>query len=115
MKVIIFMYVFVFACLFTANAGNATTPVPKPPTKVQYPPVAHQNQTNPRDCVKHPLIVKKTTTYIRPTDKTKTLAENKVVKVVPINKGANSIPHFSVLNFINFFYSKDSLDNLHVM
>lgn len=111
MKVIIFMYSFVFACLFTAHATN---PVPKPP-KVQYPPVVHPSQTNPRDCVKHPLIVKTSTVTSRPSDKTKTIAENKVVKVVPINKGANSAPHFSVLNFINFFYSKDSLDNLHVM
>lgn len=106
------MYTFVFACLLTAHA---TTPVPKPP-KVQYPPVAqHNHQVSPKDCVKHPLIVKTNTVNARPVDKTKTLAENKVVKVVPINKGANSIPHFSVLNFINFFYSKDSLDNLHVM
>ncbi len=109
------MYVFVFACLFTANAGNATNSVSKPP-KVQYPPVTqHNNQVSPKDCVKHPLIVKTNTAATRPVDKSKVVADNKVAKVVPINKGANNIPHFSVLNFINFFYSKDSLDNLHVM
>ena len=111
MKVIIFMYVFVFACLFTAHA---TTPTSTPP-KVQYPPASHQSQVNPKDCVKHPLIVKKNAVSARPADKTKIVADKAVAKVTPINKGANSIPHFSVLNFINFFYSKDSLDNLHVM
>lgn len=111
MKVIVFMYAFVFACLLSAKATN---PAPKPP-KVQYPPVAQPHQVNPKDCVKHPVIVKTNTVNARPVDKTKSIAENKVTKVVPINKGANSIPHFSVLNFINFFYSKDSLDNLHVM
>lgn len=112
MKVIIFMYVFVFACLFTARA---TTPKPtSTPPKVQYPPVSHPNQVSPKDCVKHPVIVKTNTVNTRPADKPKIVAD-KVAKVVPINKGANSIPHFSVLNFINFFYSKDSLDNLHVM
>lgn len=111
MKVIVLMYAFVFICLFTANA---VTPTPKPP-KIQYPPVAAY-QVSPKECVKHPLIVKTNSLTARPSvEKAKTVAD-KVVKVVPINKGANNtIPHFSVLNFINFFYSKDSLDNLHVM
>lgn len=109
MKVIILMYTFVFACLFSAHATN---PVSAPP-KIQYPPV-DPHQVSPKDCVKHPIIVKTNTVNVHPVDKSKTVTD-KVVKVAPINKGANSIPHFSVLNFINFFYSKDSLDNLHVM
>ena len=44
----------------------------------------------------------------------KVVAE-KVVKAVSPSRGSSSIPHFSVLNFINFFYTKDTLDNLHVM
>jgi hypothetical protein len=39
----------------------------------------------------------------------------KVVKTTAYKGGGSSIPHFSVLNLINFFYTKDTLDNLHVM
>lgn len=66
----------------------------------------HQGQ-EPKDCVKHPQIVKPRTIEKKVADK--------VVKSVPRGGGGSSIPHFSVLNFINFFYTKDTLDNLHVM
>ena len=107
MKVIVFLYALMFACLLQAKA---TTPVPKP--KAQ-PPVTHTTQTQPKDCVKHPQIVKTTPTASRAGDK-KVVVNDKVVKVIPIQRPA-SVPHFSVLNFINFFYTKDTLDNLHVM
>ena len=93
MKTIAFLYVFLFACLFKMHA---TQPQPK-------------QQPQPKDCVKHPQIVKTHT-----TEKPKLVIE-KVVPTVHVSKGGNSIPHFSVLNFINFFYSKDTLDNLRVM
>lgn len=108
MKVIVFLYAFMFVCLFKAHA---TTPVPKPKTQ---PPVNHTAQTQPKDCVKHPQIVKTVTVPQRLAEKSKPNTD-KVVKIIPINKPTNTVPHFSVLNFINFFYSKDSLDNLHVM
>lgn len=92
MKTAVFIYIFTFAFLFKMHA---TQPQPK----VQQQP--------PKDCVKHPQIVKP-----HPVEKPK-VAE-KVVKAVP-SRGGSSIPHFSVLNFINFFYTKDTLDNLHVM
>ena len=92
MKTVVFMYVFLFACLFKMHA---TQPQPKA-------------QQQPKDCVKHPQIVKS-----HPVEKPKIVAE-KVVKMAP-SRGGSSIPHFSVLNFINFFYTKDTLDNLHVM
>ncbi len=66
-------------------------------------------QQQPKDCVKHPQIVKP-----QPTEKPKVVTE-KVVKTSIAPKGNNSVRHFSVLNFINFFYTKDTLDNLHVM
>jgi hypothetical protein len=47
-------------------------------------------------------------------EKAKVVAE-KVVKTAAYKGGGSSIPHFSVLNLINFFYTKDTLDNLHVM
>ena len=94
MKAVVFIYVFFFACLFQMHA---TQPHPK----VQQP-------QPPKDCVKHPQIVK------AQPEKAKVVAE-KVVKSTTSSRGGTSIPHFSVLNFINFFYTKDTLDNLHVM
>lgn len=93
MKTVVFIYIFIFACLFKMHA---TQPQPKV-------------QQQPKDCVKHPQIVKP-----QPTEKPKVVTE-KVVKTSIAPKGNTSIPHFSVLNFIIFFYTKDTLDNLHVM
>lgn len=97
MKAVVFIYIFIFACLFKMHASQ-------PQPKVQQ---------QPKDCVKHPQIVKP-----HPVDKTvptsSTTKMEKVVKYAP-SKGSISIPHFSALNFINFFYTKDTLDNLHVM
>lgn len=92
MKAVVFMYVFLFVCLFQIHA---TTPKPK-------------FQQQPKDCVKHPQIVK------AQPEKAKVVTE-KVVRATTTSRGGTSIPHFSVLNFINFFYTKDTLDNLHVM
>ncbi|MCD6018650.1 MAG: hypothetical protein K0S53_1771 [Bacteroidetes bacterium] len=92
MKAVVFIYIFFFACLFKMHA---TQPHPK-------------TQQQPKDCVKHPQIVK------AQPEKAKIVAE-KVVKSTTSYRGGTSIPHFSVLNFINFFYTKDTLDNLHVM
>jgi hypothetical protein len=93
MKTVVFIYIFTFACLFKMHATN-------PQPKVQQ---------QPKDCVKHPQIVKP-----QSADKSKVVAE-KVVKAISPSRGSSSIPHFSVLNFINFFYTKDTLDKLHVM
>lgn len=94
MKTIAFLYVFLFVCMFKMHA---TQPTPKP-----------QQQQPPKDCVKHPQIVKT-------TEKTTPKVVVEKTTVNHTSKGGNSIPHFSVLNFINFFYSKDTLDNLRVM
>ena len=95
MKTAVFIYVFVFACLFKVHASQ-------PQPKVQQ---------QPKDCVKHPQIVKS-----QATEKAATTSPAKpVVKSSSYSRGGTSIPHFSVLNFINFFYTKDTLDNLHVM
>lgn len=93
MKTLVFIYIFLFACLFKVHATN---PQPKA-------------QQQPKDCVKHPQIVKP-----HVTEKAKVVTE-KVAKTAPYKGGGSSIPHFSVLNLINFFYTKDTLDNLHVM
>lgn len=93
MKAFVFIYIFLFVCLFKMQATQ-------PQLKTQ--------QQQPKDCVKHPQIVKPLS-----AEKPKIVAD-KMVKIVPF-RGGNSIPHFSVFNFINFFYSKDTLDNLHVM
>lgn len=114
MKVVVFLYVFTFACLLKVHAS--TPPIPK--SKMQALPTQQSHaQAQPKDCVKHPQIVRTT-----PTSTTKVLSEkakmasnDKVVKIIPIQKPLNTVPHFSVLNFINFFYTKDTLDNLHVM
>lgn len=94
MKTVIFIYIFTFACLFKIHAAQ-------PQPKVQ--------KQEPKDCIKHPQIVKP-----QSSEKQKVVAE-KVAKAVTPSRGSSSIPHFSVLNFINFFYTKDTLDNLHVM
>lgn len=93
MKAVVFIYIFIFACLFKVHATQ-----PKP--KVQQ---------QPKDCVKHPQIVKPRSEKVGSTAKTE-----KVIKYIP-SKGYGSISNYSVLNFINFFYTKDTLDNLHVM
>ena len=93
MKTIAFLYVFLFVCLFKVHA---TQPQPK-------------QQQQPKDCVKHPQIVK-----AHSVEKVKVVVE-KATTATHTSKGGNSIPHFSVLNFINFFYAKDTLDNLRVM
>lgn len=98
MKTIAFLYAFLFLCVFQMHA---TQPTPK-------------QQQPPKDCVKHPQIVK-----AQAAEKT---TSPKIVAEKPANtatqhtsRSGNSVPHFSVLNFINFFYSKDTLDNLRVM
>jgi hypothetical protein len=89
MKVLVFIYLFVFGCLFTMSA---------------------KQQPSTKDCVKHLQIVKTATVTIQ--EKTKGATPEKVVKS---SKNTNSLPHFSVFNFINFFYTKDTLDNIQVM
>ncbi len=96
MKTVAFLYVFLFACLLKAHATTPVKPQPK-------------QQQQPKDCVKHPQIVK-----ARVIEKPKAIAERSI-PTTHVSKGGNAIPHFSVLNFINFFYSKDTLDNLRVM
>ena len=92
MKAAIFIYIFTFAFLFKMQASQ-------PQPKIQQ---------QPKDCVKHPQIVMPIV-----AEKSK-IVTDKITKTAA-NKGGNSIPHFSVFNFINFFYTKDTLDNLHVM
>jgi len=89
MKALVFIYVFVFGCLFTLSA---------------------KQQPSTRDCVKHPQIIK--TTTVSTQEKTKPVVVEKMVKS---GKSINTIPHFSIFNFFNFFYTKDTLDKLHVM
>ncbi len=89
MKTLVFIYTFVFGCILTMSA---------------------KQQPSTKDCVKHPQIVKTTTITIQ--EKTKLIAPEKVVKST---RNSNSLPHFSVFNFINFFYTKDTLDNIQVM
>ncbi len=99
MKTLAFIYVFLFVCLLRVHATTS---------------VSKQQQQQPKDCVKHPQIVK-----AQPAEK---VAAPKTTPDKPMNtatqhssRSGNSVPHFSVLNFINFFYSKDTLDNLRVM
>ena len=89
MKALVFIYLFVFGCLFTMSA---------------------KQQPSAKDCVKHPQIVKTLTVTFQ--EKTKVFTPERVVKS---SKNSNSLPHFSVFNFINFFYTKDTLDNIQVM
>lgn len=89
MKALVFIYLFVFGCLFTMSA---------------------KQQPSAKDCVKHPQIVK--TATVTTQEKTKVITSEKVVKS---SRNTNSLPHFSVFNFINFFYTKDTLDNIQVM
>lgn len=110
MKVVTFLYVFTFACLLKVHAS--TPPVPK--SKLQTLPT-QQVQAQPKDCVKHPQIVKTVPSAASRVAEKAKMPNDKVVKIIPVQKPLNTIPHFSVLNFINFLYSKDTLDNLHVM
>ena len=89
MKALVFIYLFVFGCIYTMSA---------------------KQQPSTKDCVKHPQIVK--TVTVTTQEKTKVTTSEKVVKY---SKNSNSLPHFSVFNFINFFYTKDTLDNIQVM
>lgn len=95
MKTFAFLYVFLFVCMFKVHAS-------------QLSPV---QQPQPKDCVKHPQIVKQTAEKPAPAPK---VVEKSMIHQ-QTSRAGNAIPHFSVLNFINFFYSKDTLDNLRVM
>lgn len=97
MRVILFLYAFLFACLFSAKASQ---PAPK--------------QQNPKDCVKYPAVIK-TASVVAQQAKLKTKTPEKEVTHSSASKVPNSVPYFSVFNFINFFYTKDTLDNLKVM
>jgi uncharacterized protein (DUF362 family) len=98
MKTLAFLYVFLFVCLFKMHATQPTA-------KQQQPP---------KDCVKHPQIVKAQT--VEKATSPKVIAEKPANTATQhTSRSGNSVPHFSVLNFINFFYSKDTLDNLRVM
>ncbi|MBS1637213.1 MAG: hypothetical protein JST26_14940 [Bacteroidetes bacterium] len=84
-----------------ASAGNnGTNPNPKPKPKQQ-----------PSNCIKQPEIVKKSTTA-KPETKP---AERKVTIAKGQELNTNTIPHFSIFNFFNSFYTKDTLDRLQVM
>ncbi len=111
MRVIVYMYIFVFACLLKANA---ITPAPK--TKSQSPITQTQQQAQAKDCIKHPQIVKTSlVTAPKTIEKQKVITPEKLAKTnQPVRPNYNN-SHYSVLNFINFFYTKDTLDNLHVM
>ena len=60
--------------------------------------------------VKHPQIIKPSER--KQVDKPKAVQTEKTVKA---SKAISSVPYFSLFNVINFFYTKDTLDNLHVM
>ena len=69
-----------------------------------------KQQPSTKDGVKHPQNVK--TVTVTTQEKTKVTTSEKIVKY---SKNSNSLPHFSIFNFINFFYTKDTLDNIQVM
>jgi hypothetical protein len=96
MKVALFIYVFVFMGLIKAHAYNFN----------------EIKQQQPKDCVKHPQIIKHNS-----VEKPATIITTKPEKVVKTSsvKSINLLTNFSVFNFINFFYTKDTLDNLRVM
>lgn len=90
MRIIIFLYLFVFGCVYSLSA---------------------KQQPSTKDCVKHPQIVKaKVTTTTTVTEKPKVVANT-----LKTAKNSNTIPHFTIFNFFNFFYTKDTLDQLRVM
>lgn len=89
MKNLVFIYLFIFGCMLTLSA---------------------KQQPSIKDCVKHPQIVKINTPVS--VEKSKNQTPERIVKST---KNINSIPYFSMFNFINFFYTKDTLDNIKVM
>ena len=89
MKFLIFTYIFIFGCMLTLSA---------------------KQEHSIKDCVKHPEIVKANTIVTQDKPKSQTIE-----KIVKTTKVVNTIPYFSIFNFINFFYTKDTLDNIQVM
>ncbi len=109
MKVTVILGILVFAL----NSW-ATTPNPKIKQTTPTNQSTQSQLQQTKDCVKHPIIVKSlSTTKVITIQKTQIL--DKTIKVSTLNRSVNSLSHYSVLNFINFFYTKDTLDNLHVM
>lgn len=99
MKIIVALYCFLFVGLMHAHA---TQPQPK-------------SQQNPKDCIKHPQIVKSISSHTsQATEKAKIVAD-KEHKTNSAARTNQQVPYFGVFNFINFFYTKDTLDNLRVM
>jgi hypothetical protein len=99
MKLVFTLYVFLFAGLLHAHATQSKSKI----------------QQNPKDCVKHPQIIKPNSHLNQSVEKTKIIAEKENKQNTISKNTQQQVPYFGVFNFINFFYTKDTLDNLRVM
>ena len=96
---------FLLAAFMVSAGNNGTNPNPKPKPKQQ-----------PSNCIKQPEIVKKSVTTATTTAKAEAKpVERKVIIAKGQELNTNTIPHFSIFNFFNSFYTKDTLDRLQVM
>lgn len=105
-KWILFLSMICFLQVVKANVHNTPKPAPK------------QIQQQPSNCIKQPEIIKKNI----PKQEAKQQAPPEKPKPSTAQKNSgrkeleNSyIPHFSIFNFFNTFYTKDTLDRLQVM
>lgn len=87
--------------------------VPAVKSKLVVP--APKPKQQPNNCIKQPEIIKKAP--VRPEPKAMPAEKPKSSVAVKSNTGKdpNSIPHFSIFNFFDAFYTKDTLDRLKVM
>jgi hypothetical protein len=99
MKIIVALYCFLFVGLIHAHATHPQL----------------KSQQNPKDCIKHPQIVKSTRSYTSQAAEKAKIIVDKEHKTNSVTKTSQQVPYFGVFNFINFFYTKDTLDNLRVM
>jgi len=101
-------FIMLFLALgFAVVAKTHNTPKPAAPKQAAAKQQAQQQQ-QPRNCVKQPEIIKKTAPAPKPVErKPNVIAKGQVQ--------TNTVPHYSIFNFFNSFYTKDTLDRLQVM
>lgn len=95
----IFAALALVIALCATSEAMATNPNPVPKPKPQQP----------ANCIKQPEIVKKTPATPKPAPKPQPIAK------LHTEPNTNSVPHFTIFNFFNSFYTKDTLDHLQVL
>ncbi len=111
--------VLLLAAMFLAALGAQAINVhtyPKPVPAITPKPIpAPKPKQQPNNCIRQPELIKKPRTPQEPKTVPGEKPKPSVAAKAHTAKDPNSIPHFSIFNFFDAFYTKDTLDRLKVM